>query len=65
MEAIMEDKAEDFAYDLRCLIDNNMIDCDDDEVVGSRVERVEPLRPGTFEVKRPDGTTFIVTVTEI
>ena len=57
--------AEDFAFDLRTLIDLNMIDCDDEEVVGSRVERVEPIEPGKFEVKRPDGTTFIVTVTEV
>lgn len=57
--------AEDFAYDLRILIDCNMIDCEDDEVVGTRVERMEPLEPGKFEVKRADGTTLLVTVTEL
>ena len=61
----MEDKAEDFAYDLRTLINNNMIDCSDAEVVGTRVERMEPIKPGIFEVKRSDGTTFIVSVIEI
>lgn len=55
---------EDFAMDLRTIIDCNMIDCDDDEVVGTRVDRMEPIQDGQFEVVRADGHTFIVTVTE-
>lgn len=58
-------KAEDFAFDLRTIISNNMIDCEDSEVVGTRVERVEPIEPGKFEVKRMDGTKFVVTVVEV
>jgi hypothetical protein len=41
-----------------------MIDCDDDEVVGTRIDKMEPIKPGVFEVTRHDGV-FRITVEKI
>ena len=60
----MKDLAEDLAQDIRTVLDCNMIDCDDDEVVGTRIDKMEPIKPGVFEVTRHDGV-FRITAEKI
>lgn len=64
IEHAIDDKKEDFAQDLRSMIDCNLMEADDNELIGVRVVKMEPIEPGKFEVIREDGAKLIVTVTE-